>query len=237
MVQADHPAHVKELMARALPLGAEAFGMQFCRLQKEFRTRKVYRDLIAHAGDLPTYVTNYRHGSNQGESDESIADGLLEIASCGATVCDVMGDLFDRQPDEMARDPHAIEKQMRLIDEIHKQGSFVLMSSHIFKFTPAERILEIALEQQRRGADICKIVAGASTMQEQLENLRIVDMLKEKLDIPFLFLSSGECKILRRIGGEIGCCMYLCVVEHDALSTTVQPLLDDMRTIRALFEK
>ena len=62
-------------------------------------------------------------------------------------------------------------------------------------------------------------------------------MLKEKLDIPFLFLSGGECKILRRIGGELGCCMYLCVYEHDALATLQQPLLSDVKLIRDILKK
>jgi 3-dehydroquinate dehydratase len=106
------------------------------------------------------------------------------------------------------------------------------MSSHVLKFIPAERVLEIALEHQRRGADICKIVTGASNMEEQLENLRIVNMLKENLKIPFLFLSGGECHILRRIGASLGVCMYLCVHEYDELATKVQPLLKNAKAIR-----
>ena len=98
-------------------------------------------------------------------------------------------------------------------------------------------MLEIALEHQRRGADISKIVVGADNREEELENLRIINLLKEKLDIPFLFLSSGECRILRRIGGEIGSCMYLCVCEHDSFSTLTQPLLSDVKLIRYLLNK
>ena len=111
------------------------------------------------------------------------------------------------------------------------------MSSHIMKFTPAERVLEVALEHQRRGADICKIVVGADNMEQQLENLKIINMLKEKLDIPFLFLSGGECKMLRRVGGEVGACMYLCVYEHDSFATPAQPLLSDVKLIRYLLNK
>ena len=162
----------------------------------------------------------------------TLAEELLELAMCGATLCDVMGDLFDRQSDEMAKDTSAIKKQMALIDTLHNAGASVLMSSHIYKFTPAERVLEIAKEQQRRGVDICKIVTGADTMAEQIENLRIITMLKESLDIPFLFLAGGECTIHRRLGGHLGNCMTLCVYEHDHLSTSSQPLLRNMKIIR-----
>jgi len=111
-------------------------------------------------------------------------------------------------------------------------GAEVLISSHVMKFTSPERVLEIALEQQRRGADICKIVVGAENMSEQIENLKIATMLREKLSIPFLFLSGGDTRILRRFGGELGCCMYLCVHEHDALATPAQPLVKCVKYIR-----
>ena len=232
MVQADNPDRIKELIDKSVPEGAEAFGMQFEQLKPEYRTKEVYRDLFTYTKDKPVYITNYRHTTNEGKSDEVLAKELIEFAECGADLCDVMGDYFDRQPDEVAVDKTAIEKQKELIREIHDKGAKVLMSSHVYKYTPAERVLEIALEHQSRGADICKIVTGASNMEEQLENLKIINMLKEKLDIPFLFLCVDECSIIRRIGGELGCCMYLCVHEHDALATATQPLLKDVKIIR-----
>lgn len=236
MVQAKTPERIKELIDKSCPQGAEAFGMQLEQLKTEYRTKEIYKDLFAYTGDKPVYVTNYRHTSNEGKSDEELASEMLEIAECGADLCDIMGDYFDKQPDEVAVDETAIEKQIRLIDEIHKKGAKVLMSSHVLKYIPAERVLEIALEHQRRGADLCKIVTGADTTEQQLENLKIINMLKEKLDIPFLFLCGGECAILRRIGGELGSCMYLTVAEHDELATPVQPLLKDVKTIRDIMK-
>ena len=236
MVQADNPDRIKELIDKSVPEGAEAFGMQFEKLKSEYRTKEIYSDLFSYAKDNPVYVTNYRWGSNQGKSDDELAEELLEIADCGADLCDIMGDYFDRQPDEVAVNKTAIEKQEELIKKLHDKGAKVLMSSHVLKFTPAERVLEIALEHQKRGADICKIVTGADTMEQQLENLKIINMLKENLKIPFLFLCGGECGILRRIGGEIGCCMYLCVHEYDALATPQQPLLKNVKIIRDTIE-
>lgn len=234
MIQADTPQRIKELMEQAGPEGAEAFGMQFERLRPEYRSREVYRELFVHTGGRPVYVTNYRSKQNIEKKDELLAQELLEFAECGADLCDVMGDYFDRQPDELAVDKVAIEKQVELIEALHEKGAKVLMSSHIYKFTPAERVLEIALEHQRRGADICKIVTRADTMDQELINLQIIRLLKRELQIPFLFLCNGECSIIRRIGGELGCCMYLCVYEYDAFATLSQPLLRDVATIREL---
>jgi hypothetical protein len=71
-------------------------------------------------------------------------------------------------------------------------------------------------------------------MQAQMENLKTVDLLKRELGAPFLFLSGGECGILRRLGTKLGCCMALCVYEHDALSTPGQPLLSVMKQLEQI---
>ena len=236
MMQATTPQRIKELIDASLPEGAEAFGMQFCRLEQAYRTKETYKELFAHAAH-PVYVTNYRkHGSNEGKSDEVLAAELLEMAECGATLCDVMGDYFDPCEGELTMNEEAIGKQTALIGALHARGAEVLMSSHVLKFTPAERVLKIALEHQKRGADIAKIVTGAETMAQQIENLRIIHLLKENLQIPFLFLTGGECHLSRRLGGTLGNCMSLCVHEHDELATPSQPLLRDMKALRDILE-
>ena len=235
MVQGETPERVVELMDRAFPEGAQAYGMQFCRLFPEFRTEEVYRSLFASAHGLPVYVTNYRSNRNQGKSDDVLAKELLTLANCGATLCDVMGDYFDPQPDEFTSDPEAVRRQIELIDAIHAAGAQVLMSSHTHACTPVERVLEIALGQQARGADICKIVTKAATPEEELEHMRIIPLLKKELSIPFLYLCGGEhCHLLRRTGAALGNCMSLCVYEYDELATKVQPLLSDMKILHEL---
>ena len=232
MVQGDNPGRIKELMKKSVPQGAEAFGIQFEQMNSEYRNAEVYKELFACAEDKPTYVTNYRYNKNEGKSDEQLAEELLELADCGAELCDIMGDYFDKQPGEMTYNETAVAKQKNLIDKLHKRGARVLISSHIMKFTPADEVLKIALAHQSRGADISKIVVGAENTEQQIENLRIINLLKERLNIPFLFLSGGECKILRRLGGELGCCMYLCVYEYDNFASPLQPLLQKVKAIR-----
>jgi 3-dehydroquinate dehydratase len=237
MVQARNPDRIKELIALSRPEGAEAFGMQFCKLESEYRKPDVYRSLFEFASPEPTYVTNYRAALNVGKSDDELAREIIEIAECGATLCDVMGDYFDPTKGEMTMNATAVKKQMELIEKLHKSGSEVLMSSHVKSFIPAERVLEIALEHQRRGADISKIVTGAEDIEQEIENMRITALLKKELKIPFLFLSIGECRLLRRIGGELGSCTYLCVHEYDELATETQPLLKDVKALRDILHK
>lgn len=234
MLQADRPQRIHELFVKASADGAEAFGMQFCHMKTEYRVAETYRTLLSLADMAPIYVTNYRYGENQNKTDETLATELLELADCGATLCDVMGDFFAPCEDQLTGEEEAVRKQKKLIDALHERGAEVVMSSHVFHFLPAEEVLKMAREHQRRGADICKIVTGAANMAEQIENLRTIQLLKEQLGIPFLLLSVGECHLLRRVGETLGNCMTLCVYEYDDFATKLQPLLSDMKTLRKL---
>ncbi len=232
MLQCTDPGTAIGRIRNANMLGAEAYGLQVESLSPEYHTPETYQKLFGEMQGRPCYVTNYRSVHNKGLTDEQLAEGLITLAESGATLCDVMGDLFCKHPEELTEDAAAIDQQMRLIDTLHQKGAEVLMSSHIHKFLPAERVLEVALEQKRRGADVIKIVTRGNTMEEQIENLRINDLLKRELGAPFLFLSGGECSLHRRLGMKLGCCMCLCVYEHDHLSTPAQPLLQNMKIIR-----
>ena len=233
MVQAYTAERIKELVRMGHEQGAEAFGMQLCKLDASERNKETYRELFEACGDAPVYVTNYLAHKNIEKSYDRLADELVELAECGATLCDVMGDYFDKCEGELTMNEEAVKKQMALIDRLHAAGAEVLMSSHVCKYTPAERVLEIAMEHKRRGADISKIVTAANTVEEELENLRIANMLNRELGIPFLYLAGGENHtILRRLGGKLGACMSLCVVEHDECATKAQPLLSHMKKIR-----
>ena len=173
---------------------------------------------------------------------EELAQELLKALGCGATLGDVSGSAFDSECAfgkglELSMKQDAIDKQMRLIEQIHKMGKEAIMSSHVLKFTPAETVLEIALEQQRRGVDVVKIVTAASSDEEQMENLRITALLKKELSVPFVFLSGGtHAKIHRMIGPQLGCLMYLAVKEHDSGSVPTQPTIKAAKAVRDNFD-
>ena len=93
---------------------------------------------------------------------------LCKAMSCGATLADVPASLFDDESGmgiglELSMKDDAVAKQMQLVEKLHDMGKEVLMSSHTLKFTPAETVLEIAFEQQRRRADIVKIVTAGNS--------------------------------------------------------------------------
>lgn len=228
------PDEVKANIDLCAADGAEAYCLQLEQLDDAYRTESDFRDIFAHTGSAPVYVTNYRRDSeaNKTKSDDQLASEIELLADSGAELCDVMGDIFDPQPNEITYDENAIEKQKALIDSLHKKGTKVLMSSHVLHYIPAEEVLKIARAQESRGVDVCKIVTGADSMEQQIENLRIIDLLKKELTVPFLFLCGGECRILRCIGGEIGSCMYLGVHDYAPENKPVQPRLCDIKAIR-----
>lgn len=236
MIQATNPTDAISMIRNAAFDGCDAYGLQVCRLAPEYQTKETLRKIMKPMGAKPCYVTNYRHGYNAGKTDDELAAGLLFLQQCGGNLMDVMGDLFCPDPMELTMDEAAIEKQMQLIDTIHARGGEVLMSSHVLRFIPAEEVLRIAKEQERRGADIIKIVTGASTEEEELENLRITTLLRKELKKPFLFLSGGRSKLHRTIGPMLGCCMWLTVQQHDALSTKGQPVCRAIRAIADNFD-
>ncbi len=233
MVLNSTPDEVQFRIKNSIYAGADALGIQLCRLKKEYKSEENYRKMFMAAGGRPIYVTNYRYLENSGMTDEECMDGILSALRCGATLADVMGDIYDPSPMEITMKESAIVKQKNLIDTVHEMGKEVMMSSHICTFTPAEKVLEIALEHQKRGADIAKIVTGASSDEELIENLRITTLLKKELAIPFLFLSGGtHSKLHRMIGPQLGCCMYLAVYEHDKDSIPTQPTIAAAKAVR-----
>lgn len=74
----------------------------------------------------------------------------------------------------------------------------MLSSSHVYKFLSADEVLKITLAHQSRGADISKIVVSADNMVQQLENLKIISLLKERLDIPFLTCAAENVLCLEK---------------------------------------
>lgn len=222
------------LAKNAIYDGADALGFQNESLEFGERTEENYRRLFAEMGTRPIYVTNYhRFGLNAGKlTYDECMDGLIDMLKYGATLADVMGDTYDESPLELTRNEKAIDKQMRLIEKIHSMDKEVLMSSHVMKFIPAEQVLEIAYEHQRRGADISKIVTAANSDEEQVENLRITALLKKELKIPFLFLSNGTHYKLHRLAGPmLGSVMYLCVHRYGPHTSPSQPPVKSIRAV------
>ena len=242
MVLKDNPDSMRFAIKNSIFDGADCIGIQFERFKREYKTEENYKKIFAACSGHPVYITNYRGAENKGIPDEMLAEEIITMLSCGATLGDVPASLFDPESGmgvglELSMKQEAIDKQMAHIERIHSMGKEVIMSSHVLKFTPAETVLEIAFEQQKRGADIVKIVTAGNSDEEQMENLRITTLLKKELKVPFLFLSGGtHSKIHRMIGAQLGCVTYLAVQTHDERAVPTQPIIRAAKAVRDNFD-
>ncbi len=234
MLQVRKPQDCFQTIKKAKALGTDAFGFQIEQFERQYRTEEIYRDLFENKmGDYPVYVTSYRAAMNQGMSDEECVDELLFALKCGGTLGDIMGNAFDKSaPDELTLTPIAIDKQKRLIDKMHAMGKEVLMSTHVWRFIPAEKVVEIGLAQESRGVDIAKIVMLTNTAEEEVEGLRALTMLKKEMKIPFLFLCGGShCQVQRMTAPYFGNALSLCVESYDDLATKIQPPIEKAKKL------
>lgn len=233
MIQCSTPRECIIKIKASLAEGAEAFGIQLCRLKKEYRTKEILTEIFNACGGKPIYVTSYRYAENGGYTDDACVKLLLLAVDSGATLCDVMGDIFERSPQyELAESNEAVQKQKLLIDEIHRRGGEVLMSSHTNKSTTIEENLMIAKAHIERGADIIKIVNNAEGTDEIPKYIEAIQKITQMTDKKLLFLVSGKGRIIRYIGPSLGVCMYLCVQSYGENDTPDQPVLKTLKEMR-----
>ena len=151
-----------------------------------------------------------------------MSEQLLMAVELGATLVDIPADMFDPSDMELSMSKKAIEKQISLINELHKRGAEVLISSHVFRYIPKETAMMIAEQHKARGADISKIVTEANSNSELCDNFEIVSILERDLGIKHLFLCNGtHCKKHRILAPLLGSCMFLAT--ENARSGLTQP--------------
>lgn len=238
MIQHATPEGCIKKIEDSIAEGAEALGIQLCKLEREYRTEEHLKSIFSACCGLPIYITSYRTGKSEGYTDEECVELLLLGLDAGLStgnmmLCDVIGDLFGRSPQyELATDTEAISRQRALIDEIHRRGGYVLMSSHTHKDISTDESVMIAMAQAERGADVIKIVNRSESKETVINHLSAITKITSMTDKKLLLLVSGEGRIVRYIGANFGVCMYLCVAYYNELDTKEQPTIAKLRAIR-----
>ena len=230
MVQEETPEDAIKKIQDSLADGADALGVQLEKLERQYHTKEHLSQIFKACEGKPIYVTAYRHNGLQ---DDECAALLLWAVDSGATLCDVMGDLFARDYYyEITRNEEAIQKQKDLIDEIHKRGGEVLMSSHAQGNLTYGECMMIAKTHIERNADIIKIVDRTKEKSRIPELIKAVQDICAMTDKKLLLLASGEGRVMRYIGPNFGVCMYLCVAYHSERDTVEQPVLKELKQVR-----
>jgi len=157
---------------------------------------------------------------------------LLAAADVGASMIDVMGDLYDPSPMEITRSPAAIDKQKHLIDRIHAKGADVVISSHMSCARTTEQVIEHMLALESRGPEVVKIVTTADTEDELAEALRTTMALKRELKTPFIHLCNGKLSRLHRfVGPALGVSIAFAVHCYEPRYGMTQPTIRAMKAV------
>ena len=81
MVQGNHPDRIRELMRLSLADGAEAFGMQFCKLPAEVRTPDVVISVTPGHSDLveTRIIDGFRYIMIRADHDVQVNGVYIQI--------------------------------------------------------------------------------------------------------------------------------------------------------------
>ena len=232
--------------------GADAFDLHIHWLPAEQRDEKKLRRIFSST-KKPCLALFYREGTpfnTPAASEETRIAGLMRALECGAAGVDIQADYFDKDPkaglegsdlpfakkipNEVTLNPEAIGKQRELIRSIHNMGKEVLLSSHVGVELSRDEIISLALEMEKRGPDIIKIVTPCADedYDRAIELLSAINELKKRLHTPFVCLGTGTAGRLTRItGAMLGNCLVFANLKYESNSTPTQPLIRSAVTI------
>jgi hypothetical protein len=100
--------------------GAMGITIDLHDLKPEFRNSESFKSII-NSVNLPFMFYFYRGDKWKKSSDDDRQEVLLAAAEAGASMIDVMGDLYDPSPKEITYSQNAIDKQKRLIEQNPQQ--------------------------------------------------------------------------------------------------------------------
>lgn len=211
--------------------GADAYGFQLEGVREECKSREAMERIFSSMSDKPIYFTNYmRRNSTEGITWERLEREIILAAEMGASLIDIPGDMYSSSDMELTYDNSAIEKQMHFIDRLHKMGVEVLMSSHVLRFVDSDTVLSIALEHERRGADVSKIVINTDTRDELGDAFIASVKLSKMVEVGTLLLCNGEEARTHRYLGPLFGSALLLATENGISGRQDQP------TIKEAFE-
>lgn len=220
-------------MRNAIYDGTDGFMIHMERLKPEMVNQETLENIFNYACDKPLYTMNYR-GPGVEKSDEQLMEEQIMAVRAGASMIDMMGDMFGRAPLELTFDEKAVAKQKEVIDRVHALGGEVLLSSHTFVYMTADEVLRHTKTLEARGADFIKIAMSVHNEEELMDAMKTTTIVSRELKVPFLHICMGQYgKLHRAIGPMLGSCFALCVQQYTPAGHKEKPLL---RAEKAVFD-
>jgi hypothetical protein len=213
--------------------GTDGFLIHLEKMEQKFINEDSLTHLFNYACDKPLYTMNYRM-VNSKKTDDMLMDEQFMAIRSGASMIDMMGDMFDPAPRQLTFSEKAVSKQKQTIEEIHEMGAEVLMSSHTWVNMTTEEVLSHTKELESRGADFIKIAMAVNSEEEAIDAMKTTSVVSKALSVPFLHICMGQYgKLHRAIGPMLGSCFALCVQSYTEAGQKEKPLL---RSEKAVFD-
>jgi 3-dehydroquinate dehydratase len=211
--------------------GAQGIAISLDELKPEFRNSDSLKSII-NSVNLPFMFYYYRSDKWGKNSDEERQELLLKAADVGASMIDVMGDLYDPSPMQITYNQSAIDKQQRLIDQIHGKGADVVISSHMTCSRTTEEVVGHMRTVEKRGPDVVKIVTVVNNEAELAEAFRTTMTLRHELKTPFIHLCNGSFgRPHRFICPTLGVSILFAVPFYSENSVKTIPTIKEMKTV------
>jgi len=219
-------------MRNAIYDGTDAFMIHLEKMDDKYLNPEDLGRIFEFACDKPVYTMNYR--KKKSKTDEQLIAEQIMAVEAGASMIDMMGDMFDPSPMELTFNPEAVKKQQEVIEKVHALGGEVLISSHTWVYMTCDELLAHTKELEKRGADFIKIAMTVNSEEEAIEAMKSTVIVKKQLKVPFLHICMGQYgKLHRAIGPFLGSCFALCVQEYTEAGHKEKPLL---RAEKAVFD-
>lgn len=154
----------------------------------------ILRQLRAVLGNMPLLFT-FRTAAEGGERDIDFQSyKALNLASSGEGLADLADvELFT-----------AGDAAEAFIEELHKRGVKVVVSSHDFNQTPDEEVLIDRLCAMRKiGADLPKVAVMPQSRKDVLVLLKATETASSILDCPIITMSMSGAGVISRLCGEV----------------------------------
>ena len=226
MLMADNADDSIVCIRKSIYDGADILAMHTEYLRPEYHNHKTLKHIFDYAEDKPVFTMFYRTSFNQHVTEEERVALQLEAAKAGASMVDMMGDIYNPNPMQLATDQRTIDRQRSMVDAFHKEDCEVMFSSHTWCFMTAEQTLDHCDQLIRRGADMVKIAMCAFEEEQMQEVYRTTQLMKKELSVPFQHVCMGQYgKIHRMIAPLFGSMMVFCMQNYIPVANKEQPLL------------
>lgn len=241
-------------------MGAQVFELNLAQMDPQYLTPDALAPVFRSTA-LPFFTTYRRYGgmgtreAGEKERDDAMRTQVqLDMIDVGSGGIDFEMDTFGRVagpafyslegirysmdptsvPREVTHDPEAIEKQMRVIEEVHRKGGEVMASCHVLTRITTEDVLSICHEAERRGADMLKVVRFCQKPEDTVDTLATTVALSHEAKIPFVMMAMGEYgRLTRLMSPMLGSMLCYCKRTHGPGTFMDQPLIS---AAKAVFE-